>query len=101
MIKLVFLLLLPSCGGRRRTTDAGLAHTNEILRLVTLNLLATAAAVEARAAAMVETAMAGAVVVARYPRRHASVGMIYGVGFDMVRLFAKICVSLAGVGAAV
>ena len=81
MIKLVFLLLLPSCGGRRRTTDAGLAHTNEILRLVTLNLLAAAAAaasaaVEARAAAVVWAAMAGAEVVARYPRRHASVGMI-------------------------
>ena len=80
-----------------------MAHTNEILRLVTLNLLAAAAAaaVEARAAAVVWAAMVGAVVVARYPRRHASVGMIYGVGFDMVRLFAKICVSLAGVGAAV
>ena len=83
-----------------------MAHTNEILRLVTLNLLAAAAAaasaaVEARAAAVVWAAMAGAVVVARYPRRHASVGMIYGVGFDMVRLFAKICEILAGVGAAV
>ena len=91
---------------RRTATDAGLAHTNEILRLVTLNLLAAAAAaasaaVEARAAAVVWAAMVGAVVVARYPRRHASVGMIYGVGFGIVRLFAKVCVSLAGVGAAV
>lgn len=59
-----------------------MAHTNEILRLVTLNLLAAAAAVVAAEAMAAEAAALEAVAeaVARPPRRHASVGVADGVG---------------------